>query len=135
MTNEPNLCRLFVYGTLKRGQCRERCWPHPPLRVDPAVIGATLIELGDYPGVIAGDGLVRGELWELRPEDMQQTLRVLDEVEGYAGHGDDLFVRRIVHCTLEDGRQLTAWAYFYNRLDDLPAPSPRGTTAAEWPAQ
>jgi len=105
------------------------------VRVDPAVIRATLIDLGDYPGVIAGDGLVRGELRELRPEDMQQTLRVLDEVEGYGGHGDDLFVRRIVHCTLEDGRQHTAWAYFYNRFDELPAPSPRGTRAAEWPAK
>jgi gamma-glutamylcyclotransferase (GGCT)/AIG2-like uncharacterized protein YtfP len=114
-----DLCRFFVYGTLKRGQCREKCWPHPPLRVDPAVIRATLYDLGAYPGIVPGDGLARGEVWELRSEHLPATLRVLDSVEGFAERDDDLFVRRVVECTLDDGRTIDAWAYYYARVGAL----------------
>jgi gamma-glutamylcyclotransferase (GGCT)/AIG2-like uncharacterized protein YtfP len=110
---------LFVYGTLMRGQCREKCWPYPPLRVDPAMIRATLYDLGAYPAIADGTGLVRGEVWELRPEHMTETLRVLDRVEGFAQRDDDLFVRRVVDCKLDDGRELQAWTYYYARLAEL----------------
>lgn len=116
LASHPDLCRFFVYGTLKRGQCREKCWPHPPLRVDLAVIRATLYDLGAYPGIVPGDGLVRGELWELRPEHLPETMRVLDEVEGFAQRDDDLFERRQVNCTLDDGREIQAWTYYYARV-------------------
>jgi gamma-glutamylcyclotransferase (GGCT)/AIG2-like uncharacterized protein YtfP len=114
-----SLCRVFVYGTLKRGQCRERSWPHEPVCVDYAVIRADLYDLGAYPGIVPGDGLVRGELWQLRPEHMRQTLSVLDEVEGFEQQEDDLFVRRVVSCMLEDGEALSAWTYYYARVTEL----------------
>jgi gamma-glutamylcyclotransferase (GGCT)/AIG2-like uncharacterized protein YtfP len=110
---------FFVYGTLMRGQCREKCWPHPPMRVEAAVIQAALYDLHDYPAIAKGTGVVRGEVWELRPEHMAETLRVLDEVEGFAQREDDLFVRRMVYCKLDDGRELQAWAYYYARRAKL----------------
>jgi gamma-glutamylcyclotransferase (GGCT)/AIG2-like uncharacterized protein YtfP len=116
LTSHPDLCRFFVYGTLKRGQCREKCWPYRPLRVEPAVIRATLYDMGAYPGIVPGDGLVRGEVWELRHEHLPATLRVLDSVEGFAERDDDLFVRRVVECRLDDGRTIEAWAYYYARV-------------------
>src|SRR5687767_9038822 len=105
--------RIFVYGTLQRGECRERCWPHAPLRIDEAVIRAALYDLGPYPAIGPGDELVRGELWEIAPDQLEETLRVLDEVEGYTQLGHDLYVRRLVACQLGDGRELSAWTYYF----------------------
>ena len=137
MAIPPDPCHLFVYGTLKRSQCREQCWPHPPLRVDTATIQASLYDLGEYPAIIAGTDLVLGEVWELRRKHMEDTLRVLDEIEGYRGCGDDLFVRQIVCCMLEDGRQLAAWAYFYGRREELAEASriTNETMTVRWPRE
>jgi len=104
---------IFVYGTLMRGQCREKCWPHPPLRVAEGVIRARLYDLGAYPAIVEGDDLVRGEVWEMRPEHVEQTLETLDEVEGHAKLSDDLYVRRLVRCQLDEGKDVSAWTYFY----------------------
>lgn len=114
-----HLRHLFVYGTLMRGQCRARHWPLPPVRIDPATIRAALYDLGAYPGIAEGNELVRGEVWELRPEDMAGTLRVLDAVEGHAKRDDDLYVRRAVRCHLYDGQEVFAWTYFYARPAEL----------------
>lgn len=48
---------LFVYGTLKRGQCRETMWPRPPVSVRPAFIRGRLYDLGPYPAIWCGDCL------------------------------------------------------------------------------
>ena len=37
---------VFVYGTLMRGELRERCWPHQPLCVIPACVRGLLYDLG-----------------------------------------------------------------------------------------
>jgi gamma-glutamylcyclotransferase (GGCT)/AIG2-like uncharacterized protein YtfP len=74
---------IFVYGTLKRGECRERCWPHAPRSVQPGFIRGQLVDLGPFPGLIAGDGWVRGEVWEIRAADLPATLETLDAIEGY----------------------------------------------------
>ena len=114
-TSGNEIHHFFVYGTLMRGQCREKCWPHAPVCVEPALIRATLYDLGDYPAIAEGPGLVRGEVWELHREHMAETFRVLDEIEGFAQQEDDLFLRRMVDCKLGDGRELQAWAYYYAR--------------------
>jgi gamma-glutamylcyclotransferase (GGCT)/AIG2-like uncharacterized protein YtfP len=44
------------------------------------------------------------------------VLEVLDEIEGYRSTEPDtsLYTRRLTPVTLNDGRIVNAWAYFYN---------------------
>ncbi len=110
---------LFVYGTLQRGQCREGCWPHAPLRVEPAVIRGRLHDLGPYPALVEGDDLIGGEAWHLAPEHVARTLVVLDEVEDAAVGEAGLYARRIVECRTHGGQTLSAYAYYYCGPQDL----------------
>lgn len=104
---------VFVYGTLKVGEERESCWPRPPLAVRAATTSGQLYDLGPYPAMLAGEDRVLGELWFLRPEDVDVTLRVLDEVECYGVEDVDLYVRQCIECrTLDDGSLHAAYAYF-----------------------
>jgi gamma-glutamylaminecyclotransferase len=76
---------LFIYGTLKRGQCNHH------LIADQDFMGEVatepryrVIDLGPYPGLIvdAARGLaVKGELWAVSP----LCLAALDEFEGVSG--------------------------------------------------
>ncbi|MFO0904333.1 MAG: gamma-glutamylcyclotransferase family protein [Pirellulales bacterium] len=104
---------VFVYGTLKRGQEREGCWPRAPRAVLRAKTRGRLHDLGPYPALIPGDDWVAGEVWQLAPEDVAETLRVLDEVECFGVDDVDLYVRREVECwTAADGQPLRAFVYF-----------------------
>jgi gamma-glutamylcyclotransferase (GGCT)/AIG2-like uncharacterized protein YtfP len=102
---------VFVYGTLKRGQCREQFWPRAPLAVETALVRGRLVDLGPYPALLPGDRWIRGELWRFADEDMSETLRVLDEVEGYAGLGEDLYRRVVITCHTTEGAEVAAYAY------------------------
>lgn len=116
---------IFVYGTLKRGECRERCWPHRPPRIEPAYTHGSLYELGEYPGLRISDAKAGGELWFVEPAHLAETFRVLDEIEGYRGEPGDAYARRIVPCWLIDdvnAAPIDAYTYTFNddeRLDQL----------------
>ena len=110
---------MFVYGTLKRGQCRERLWPKVPLKVEPAWTLGALYDLGPYPALVAGNERVLGEAWHFAAEDMAPTLRILDAIEGYRGAADDLYVRIAIECVIDGGCQLRAYAYRYARIENL----------------
>lgn len=116
MSSQPS--SVFVYGTLMRGQSRERCWPHAPLAVEPAIVRGALYDLGPYPAMIAGSDLVAGELWHIAAEHLETTLRALDAVEGYAGRDDDLYRRVVIDCETSGG-VAQVWTYYYARLDRL----------------
>lgn len=112
--NELHPPQVFVYGTLKRGEERERCWPHPPWEILPATLLGELRDLGLYPALIHGADRVAGEVWQLSPEHVEDTLRVLDAIEGYReGSAENLYQRQVVQCTTADGRKLAAFTYFY----------------------
>ncbi|MFK7998182.1 MAG: gamma-glutamylcyclotransferase [Polyangiales bacterium] len=111
--------RLFVYGTLMRGESRERF-----LRagsVAPAHLGGMclldLSEYGDYPGMrqvpTHPEARVLGELVELDAAHMPSVLRELDAVEDFFGYDDLLAAmpRSMYERTLcEVGGEL-AWTY------------------------
>ncbi|WP_153558632.1 gamma-glutamylcyclotransferase family protein [Roseimaritima sediminicola] len=119
--DEHSCCYVFVYGTLKRGQCRQRCWPREPVAVETGFIRGGLLDLGAYPGLLPGEGWVRGELWEFEEEDLPETLRVLDAIEGYAaGDPDNLYGREVVpvYAVPEEGEPTAeAYTYFYADLE------------------
>jgi gamma-glutamylcyclotransferase (GGCT)/AIG2-like uncharacterized protein YtfP len=115
------IARLFVYGTLMRGECRhhyiERC---KPTRIQPATLGGKLFDYGEYPGLVAGPAhgasRVRGELIEF--EDIEPVLALLDCVEGVsiAPTAAAEYRRLVVEVALSDGTRVSAWAYVAARV-------------------
>ena len=110
---------VFVYGTLKRGHCREKNWPHAPLDVQPAVARGRLFDLGPYPALVPGDEQVLGELWRFGPEQIDRTLAVLDRVEGHDLGDLSLYTREVIVCYDRAGKACQAYAYVVARQDDL----------------
>lgn len=106
---------LFVYGTLRAGECR-----HALLRnvqsIRPARAPGVLLDCGDYPAMRplqAGEsGFVAGELVEI--ENLDGLLAELDAVEGYRGPGQpgSLFRRELIEVQVEGGPARTAWVYW-----------------------
>jgi gamma-glutamylcyclotransferase (GGCT)/AIG2-like uncharacterized protein YtfP len=108
---------VFFYGTLmSRFQRPGRSRLDDVLRpVGRGWIHAALFDLGIYPAAIpASDGVVWGEVHRMLDEE--SALTALDEIEGYRQTEPDtsLYVRDAITVTLEDGRVVCAWAYFYN---------------------
>ena len=78
-------------------------------------IAAALFDLGIYPAAVPADeGKVWGEVYEMTHPAI--VLQALDEIEGFRPEEPDssLYRRKITPVTLEDGRVVDAWAYFYN---------------------
>ncbi len=132
---------IFVYGTLKRNQLRSHLWPHPPVDIRPAVIRASLFDLGPYPAIGPGEDYVLGEAWELLEEHMPSTIELLDRVEGYDALGvDNEYLRIRVKLLYEDGSTGEADAYQFAAKDQLvrfrrmiPNMKFRDLLAASWP--
>lgn len=74
------------------------------------IISGTLFDLGDFPGLIEGEGTVAGDLFRL--SDVR-AVQALDRFEGFdqrrADHSH--FVRKKVRLIRPDE---LAWVYFYN---------------------
>lgn len=111
---------VFVYGTLKTGQCRETCWPEKPLCIDKAWTLGELYDTGPYPALFAGRDRVGGELWAFAEEAIARVLEELDQVEEYepGKEATNLYNRVIVECTDQSGRVHRAYTYLYGRLDE-----------------
>ena len=108
---------VFFYGTLMSGFERpgrvllERLLTP----VGRGWISAQLFDLGFYPAAVpADDCQVWGEVH--RMADEEAVLSVLDEIEGYSSDEPDasLYTRSEFDVTLENGRTVRAWVYFYN---------------------
>jgi gamma-glutamylcyclotransferase (GGCT)/AIG2-like uncharacterized protein YtfP len=108
---------VFFYGTLMSGFRR-----HGRAGVDAALkpigrgwIQAALFDLGLYPAAVpASDARVWGEVHEIL--DTDSVLASLDEIEGFNAEEPEsgLYVRVEKPVTLDDGRVIPAWVYFYN---------------------
>jgi gamma-glutamylcyclotransferase (GGCT)/AIG2-like uncharacterized protein YtfP len=113
---------VFVYGTLKTGQCREHCWPCIPRKRQRAWTRGMLYDTGPYPAVVPGDTAVGGQLWYYDAQSLPQVCAVLDEIEDYQPGRErgNLYIRAVVDCFTEDGETVPAYIYFYARTADLP---------------
>jgi gamma-glutamylcyclotransferase (GGCT)/AIG2-like uncharacterized protein YtfP len=112
---------LAFYGTLLSGlparPNRPNLTPYVEL-VRECLIPGSLYDVGPYPALVPGDGVVRGELWRTTSED---ALAVIDHWEGYEAALEDQapYVRRRTRLIEPD---LDAWVYVWNRpLDGLVA--------------
>jgi len=110
MPNE--LVAFFAYGTLKRGEVRENCWPCRPVAVLRGSTPGSLWQVADYPGLkLEGETRVLGEIWLFKAKQEERVLKVLDEVEGYP----TLYTREVVACETLDGQPISATTYVYNQ--------------------
>ncbi len=113
---------LFVYGTLREDVGNEmyHVLAKHAVLVGAATVRGELYNLGEYPGLVPRQHTadqIKGELYEIGTDALEHTLSVLDDYEG-VGPEDPLpheYRRELVHVTLDNGRQLDAWAYVLNR--------------------
>lgn len=76
---------VFVYGTLRRGECNDinRLSP-PPVFVGTAEVPGRLFHLGGYPGLALGaGGPVKGEVYAIEPA-LEVVLDRIEEVHPQA---------------------------------------------------
>lgn len=108
---------VFFYGTLMTPFNRTG-----RLRVDQhllyegrGTIAGALFDVGIYPAAVpASDAHVWGEVYRMTHPTI--VLPALDEFEGCRTDEPEtsLYTRALTSVTLEDGRAVDAWAYFYN---------------------
>ena len=110
-----NSQRLFVYGTLQRGQRNHHFLEEGARFLSRARVRGRLYDLGAYPGALleAGSGWVWGELYALLPA--RKVLKRLDQLEGYlpADKSRSAFTRSLAEVDL-GARKTLAWVYLYN---------------------
>jgi len=111
--------KLFAYGTLLKGMTRFGVLADSQF-MGHGFIQGVLYDLGAYPAVGEGDGLVYGELYEIDREKLCE----LDSIEGYFSENEhhSLYLRKEAGVTLlNNGSRERAYTYFYNRdLNDYP---------------
>ncbi len=116
---------VFVYGTLKRGQCRQTCWPKTPRLIRGAWTRGELIDLGPYPALLAGADRVWGELWSFDAEVIHIVHRTLDRIEVTNQPGiPNLYDRVHVTVTLAAGEELIASTYRFANCDQAARAQP-----------
>ena len=111
---------FFVYGTLKRGQHRQDQWPRKPLSVRRAWTLGKLYDIGPYPALRPGEDRVAGQVWTIAAEDVAETIRVLDWIEGtnqpkYPNEYD----RVKIEVQYLDGSHASASAYIFANMEML----------------
>lgn len=102
--------RFFAYGTLRRFAPMHSLLAAEAHYLGIATYRARLLDLGDFPGVVApasARDVVVGELFLVRAEVATEVLARLDRYEGKT------FLRREVPVRTEDARELIAWVYHY----------------------
>lgn len=103
---------VFVYGTLRHGEVNHHLLKDSKTVTISARAIGRLVDTGlGYPALILrGESYVLGELYEVDND----TLIVLDELEGYFGPGDGRNDYERVNISVETDRyNLLAWTYVF----------------------
>jgi gamma-glutamylcyclotransferase (GGCT)/AIG2-like uncharacterized protein YtfP len=106
---------LFAYGTLIPG-CEPAQMNAICTRMEligEGTVRGILYDLGQFPGVVEGDGLVRGVVLRVPPD----AWPAMDAYEGcpIPGGDDGLFKRIPTRATLDTGEKVACWLYVYAR--------------------
>ncbi len=109
--------KVFVYGTLRTGDCRFGVESFEDMVSPEAYIdGFQMLNLGGFPGLVTaneeGEDRIRGEVHEY------EHLKVLDRIEGYNEKTPSigLYTRVQVPVFRADGSVIcdAAWVYVFN---------------------
>ena len=94
--------RIIVYGSLRRKQGNSHWMTNAQWLGDHQIEGFSLYNLGHYPGVIAGEGAVYGEVYRIDAS----TLAELDALRTKGGE----YKRQLIQTPYG-----SAWLYVYQR--------------------
>jgi len=114
LTVSSGINHVYTYGTLRKGEERVDTMNVYSEKVyDDCKLEGILLNLGSYPGLVAGDGSVIGEI-HYTPK-IQNTLNKLDYIENFQGSDieNSLFRRVIVKS---EGK--FCWTYVWNGSPD-----------------
>lgn len=113
---------VFVYGSFRPDKINYKLIGRWVRQIERAATRGDLYDLGLYPVMLPGDGIVRGTL--LTVADLDRTLGVLDERMGYLGPGcaENRFERVLVAVTTDSGAAWPAYVYIWpaGRKTELP---------------
>ena len=101
--------KVFVYGTLMSGQTNHRYLEDSECIGKSAIEGYDMYSAGWYPAIIAGDGLIVGELYCVPLEDMP----AIDRLEGEGS----LYAKKCETITDAELNKTLAFVYVY--LEDV----------------
>jgi gamma-glutamylcyclotransferase (GGCT)/AIG2-like uncharacterized protein YtfP len=116
---------LFVYGLLMNGFKLHHLLDGAEF-VGEATTSGNLVSLGEYPGLLDGDGTVHGELY--RFADLQAALPAVDEAEGFNPKDPhaSLYHRVARHVINGAVGSVRAWVYLFNQAAADAAPVSSG---------
>lgn len=100
---------VFVYGTLMSGEGNHRYLENSTFLGRTAIEGYDMHDVGWYPAIVPGDGLVVGELYSVPIDDMPS----IDMLEGEGS----LYAKRCETVTY--GGRKTAFAFVYVYMRDV----------------
>lgn len=109
--------KIFVYGSLRSDMFNyEKLLKGKVSKTYKAAINGKLFHLDNkgYPAVVPGDGIIIGELMELK--DFDKSLKELDDLENYNEDNNINceYLRKEIEVNLKDGRKEIAYYYEYN---------------------
>jgi gamma-glutamylcyclotransferase (GGCT)/AIG2-like uncharacterized protein YtfP len=117
---------LFAYGTLMRGFALHRLLEGRADYLGAGTVTARLLDLGSYPGAARDPhGSVAGEVYRIAEPGV---FAALDSTEGPQYHREETRVG------MADGREVTAFVYWYVGPLDRGVPIPGGDYRAHAPA-
>lgn len=118
---QPNIYRLFVYGSLRSGFHHSvyayisRYFIFDGM----GLVQGKLYDMGDYPAAIPGteNYYITGELYHIaQEEEFARAMEQLDEYEGLLVEpGETPLFRRELVDVLFKNTIVTSWMYWYNR--------------------
>ena len=109
--------KVFVYGTLMKGETNHHYLENSKFLAKTTIKGYDMYSVGWYPAIVAGDGLIVGELYQVAKEDMQS----IDNLEGEGS----LYIKRCESISDANGNKTRAFVYVYlgdvSGLEKIPA--------------
>lgn len=107
---------LFVYGTLMPGGGIHYRIERHVRQARPATVEGVLVDLGAFPALLPGDGVVHGVLLDIEPEG----LRIADQIEGHRPNERACFYRRRdIEIHLDAGGIVMGWTYVFARPESV----------------
>lgn len=98
---------VFVYGTLMKGETNNHYLENSKFSGMATIEGYEMYNVGWYPAIIDGDGLIIGELYQVPTDDIPS----IDMLEGEGS----LYIKRCETVTDSKGKSSFAFIYIYNR--------------------
>ena len=114
---------LFIYGTLMPG-LRLEAEMHGARLLGAALVPGRLVDVGRYPGLLHGEGLVTGEVYEVNDAQLARLDEVEDMVPG--NRAASQYWREEVIVSGGPLQGLRVQTYVYNRPTEDCVPIPHG---------